>query len=68
MITVKTLHQQLSTWGMYTPGGMPTTERGTHNFKFNIWFSIEEYIQTYVQQPPLGPEKRGRLKEAPDKI
>ena len=41
---------------MYTPGGMPTTERGTQNFKFNIWFSIEEYIQTYVQRPPLGPE------------
>jgi hypothetical protein len=33
---------------------------------YNINYPV--YSQTCVQQPPLGPEKSGGLKEVPDKI
>ena len=32
----KRLLCEFSNWDIGTPGGMPTTERGTQNFKFNI--------------------------------
>jgi hypothetical protein len=33
-----------------------------------LFNNINTYSQTCEQQPPLGPEKSGRLKEVPDKI
>jgi hypothetical protein len=38
------------------------------SFKLREGTSTSKYSQTCVQQPPLGPEKSGRLKEVPDKI